>query len=466
LGNLQPRVWQATKSDLVIRIFSIAIPKRVLALLASEASTVMVLLLGVVPLRQDHEWIWLRYEGGFGRILLATGIFLLCMYYYNLYDSLVAKSLRESLTRLPEVLGTVYLALAAVYLLFPDLRLHLASVLLGVAVVGLAIAVVRRAYIAIVGSTRLAEPYVLVGTGALRCALEAEIRNRPELGIRLVDAWPERGAEVREGSSAQKRAWEVIPKQSVGVILAGEHRTGGLAERWEKSGRMVIEGQELYQTVTGKLWLDSFFDQKQQVPGTRWLFAVQLAGARLIAVLASLLLLVLVAPLMAAIAGAIRLDSAGPVIFRQRRVGQHGGIFTLYKFRSMHTNQSGPFRPTQPSDPRLTRVGAWLRRTRLDELPQLWNIFCGDMAFVGPRPVPREEEEQWNPPIPFHSLRWSVKPGVTGWAQVHLGYCATREDSVERLAYDLFYIKNLSVGLDLLILFQTTKILLQGHGAR
>lgn len=450
----------------MIRIFSIAIPKRMLALLASDASTVMILLLGVVPLRHDHEWIWLRYDGGFQRIVLAAAIFVLCMYYYNLYDSLVAKSLRESLTRLPEVLGTVYLALAVVYLLFPGLRLQLASVLLGIALVGLAIAVVRRTYIAIVGSPRLAEPYVLVGTGALRWALEAEIRNRPELGIRLVDPRLEGNTEGRKGTFDQKWAWQTARKQAVGVILAGDHGDEDLAERWKKSGQAVIEGQELYQTVTGKLWLDSFFEQPQQAPSTRWLFALQLAGVRLIAVLASLLLLLLAAPLMAVIAVAIRLDSSGPVIFRQRRIGQYGGIFTLYKFRSMHANQSGPFRPTQLSDPRLTRVGAWLRRTRLDELPQLWNICRGDMAFVGPRPFAWEEEHKWAEEIPFYTCRWAVKPGATGWAQVHRGYCATREDNVEKLAYDLFYVRNISVGLDLLILFQTTRILLQGHGAR
>lgn len=450
----------------MIRIFSIAVPKRMLALLASEVSTVVILLLGVVPLRHDHAWIWLRYEGGFNRVFVPAAIFLLCMYYYDLYDSLVLKSLRESLTRLPEVLGTACLALAVLYLLFPELRLRVASVLLGIALVGLAIALVRRTYIAIAGSPRLAEPYLLVGAGALRSALEAEIRNRPELGIRLVACWPDGQAEGRQEISDDQQAREATTDQAIGVILASDCDSRELAGRWRKSGRIVMEGRELFQTVTGKVWLDPRADEAHQAPESRLPFAAELAGTRVVSAFVSFTLLVLTAPLMAAIALAIRLDSPGPVIFQQKRVGQHGRNFTLYKFRSMRDGQNGPFRPTEPRDPRLTRVGAWLRRTRLDELPQLWNIFRGDMAFVGPRPFAWEEERKWAEDIPFYTRRWAVKPGATGWAQIHRGYCATREDNVEKLAYDIFYISNLSVGLDLLILFQTTKILLQGRGAR
>jgi lipopolysaccharide/colanic/teichoic acid biosynthesis glycosyltransferase len=117
-------------------------------------------------------------------------------------------------------------------------------------------------------------------------------------------------------------------------------------------------------------------------------------------------------------------------------------------------------------DDRITRLGRVLRRTSLDELPQLWNILRGDMYFIGPRPFVPEEEEQIVTQVPFYPQRWAIKPGATGWAQVHWGYCASLEDNAEKLSYDLFYIKNMSVGLDLLILFQTTKILLQGWGGR
>ena len=184
---------------------------------------------------------------------------------------------------------------------------------------------------------------------------------------------------------------------------------------------------------------------------------------------------------MALAAVAIRLDSEGPVIFRQQRVGEFGIPFTVFKFRTMFNDPSQvPKReqvaeppshnhigtPAQHDDPRITRVGRWLRRTRLDELPQLFNIVKGDISFVGPRPVPPHEEEQCAAVIPFYKERWLIKPGATGWAQINRGYNATIEDHKEKLAYDLFYIKNVSIGLDIYILFATLKILLLGRGGR
>jgi lipopolysaccharide/colanic/teichoic acid biosynthesis glycosyltransferase len=179
-------------------------------------------------------------------------------------------------------------------------------------------------------------------------------------------------------------------------------------------------------------------------------------------------LLIVLAPVMALVAVAIALDSPGPVIFRQERLGRAGRPFTLFKFRSMYV---GADRDAQPSpaqrrDPRITRVGRWLRRTRLDELPQLFNILRGDMYFVGPRPFVANQEEDCARHIPFYRQRWAVKPGATGWAQVQRGYCVTLEDNAEKLAYDLYYIKNISLGLDLLILFKTLKILLLGRGGQ
>jgi lipopolysaccharide/colanic/teichoic acid biosynthesis glycosyltransferase len=164
---------------------------------------------------------------------------------------------------------------------------------------------------------------------------------------------------------------------------------------------------------------------------------------------------------------AIRLDSPGPAIFRQKRVGEHGKLFTVYKFRSMYDGSDRKeLRPAEHGDNRITRVGKWLRRTRIDELPQLFNIVKGDMAFVGPRPFVPEQEEECAAKIPFYKERWLVKPGATGWAQINRGYNATLEDNREKLAYDLFYIKNVSLGLDLFIMFSTVKILLLGRGGR
>ncbi|HVB55747.1 MAG TPA: sugar transferase, partial [Candidatus Acidoferrales bacterium] len=174
------------------------------------------------------------------------------------------------------------------------------------------------------------------------------------------------------------------------------------------------------------------------------------------------------APIMALVAIAIRLDSPGPAIFKQERIGEGGKPFTVFKFRTMvdGADRDDNHRPAEKTDERFTRVGKFLRRTRLDELPQLFNILRGDMYFVGPRPFVPNQEQECLEKIPYYRQRWTVKPGATGWAQINRGYCTTIEDNTEKLAYDLFYIKNISVGLDLLIMFQTIKILLLSRGSR
>jgi exopolysaccharide biosynthesis polyprenyl glycosylphosphotransferase len=438
----------------MIRVFRVHLPARTLILAASETILSAVLFALTVAGSRDGAWPWLVYENGFLRIGAVTAIFLLCMYYYDLYDSVVLKSLREALTRLPEVLGTTCLALAVLYLAEPGIRLRLAPVLLGMALVGFSIAVVRRFFLAVTHSRRLAERFLLVGEGPLAEALAAAIERKPELGIRIVGTL---------GEGADSAAWS--GERIDGVIRASAAMRDG-AESARAAGVEAIDGIELYEIVTGKVWLDALRTEGAWARHAGSASPLLRTAGRAVSFAVSYLALLLSAPLMAAIAAAIRLESPGPVIFRQWRVGENGRVFTLYKFRSMRNGDHGPFRPASRNDERFTGVGRWLRRTRLDELPQLWNIVRGDMSFVGPRPFAWEEEREWAREIPFYTRRWCVKPGVTGWAQIRRGYCATREDNVEKLAYDLFYAKNLSFGLDMLILFHTTKILLQGRGAR
>ncbi len=166
-------------------------------------------------------------------------------------------------------------------------------------------------------------------------------------------------------------------------------------------------------------------------------------------------------------AAAIKLDSKGPVLFRQRRVGYDGEVFELLKFRSMTADAetAGPVWATA-NDSRATRVGRIMRKTRIDEIPQMWNVLKGDMSFIGPRPERPEFVEKLKEEIPFYFFRHAVKPGITGWAQVNFRYGASKEDAIEKLQYDLYYIKNLSAYLDVLILLKTIKVVLFGKGAR
>ena len=185
-------------------------------------------------------------------------------------------------------------------------------------------------------------------------------------------------------------------------------------------------------------------------------------------ILLSVVGMALALPLMAITAALIKLDSRGPVLFRQQRVGQNGRIFTLFKFRSMRQDAergSGAVWATA-GDPRITRIGRFIRKTRFDELPQLFNVLVGHMSFVGPRPERPEFVRLLQREIPFYLGRLAVKPGITGWAQVRGEYAASVEDTLEKLQYDLYYIKNLSLILDLLILFHTIQVVLFARGAR
>ncbi|MGH7043274.1 MAG: exopolysaccharide biosynthesis polyprenyl glycosylphosphotransferase [Acetobacteraceae bacterium] len=189
---------------------------------------------------------------------------------------------------------------------------------------------------------------------------------------------------------------------------------------------------------------------------------------RLLEILVSLILLVLTFPLMLVIALAVKLDSPGALLYRQRRVGLHGQPFTLFKFRSMRADAEAGGTPRWAArrDDRITRIGRFIRATRIDELPQLWNVLMGEMSLIGPRPERPHFVEQLAEVIPFYLARTHVKPGITGWAQVNYPYGASVEDAREKLSYDLYYLKNRSLLLDLLILVSTVRVILFHEGAR
>ena len=189
---------------------------------------------------------------------------------------------------------------------------------------------------------------------------------------------------------------------------------------------------------------------------------------RVISILISLACLALVLPLIPLVVLAIKASSPGPVLYRQRRVGRNDVVFNCYKFRTMIPDAEADTGPTWAGDddPRITPVGRILRTTRLDEIPQLWNVLNGDMALVGPRPERPEFVERLRQEVPYYNLRHVIRPGITGWAQVNYKYASSVEDAKEKLKYDLFYIKNMSFGLDLITLLQTTKVVFLGRGAK
>ncbi len=232
-------------------------------------------------------------------------------------------------------------------------------------------------------------------------------------------------------------------------------------------GVEVVDGHRMYEAECGRLSIDelkpSFLIFSQ---GFRRKPVVMVLK-RLVDVIGAFFGLLLLAPLLLIIAALIKLDSPGPVFYRQTRVGLHGYPYVLRKFRSMQQNaEDDGVKWASVSDDRVTRVGYWLRRLRLDELPQFINVLKGEMSLVGPRPERPHFVQELRTFIPFYDLRHTVRPGITGWAQTCFQYAASLEDSHMKLQYDLYYVKNLSLGLDFRILLRTFHVVLLGTGAR
>jgi sugar transferase (PEP-CTERM system associated) len=230
----------------------------------------------------------------------------------------------------------------------------------------------------------------------------------------------------------------------------------------------VEDGTTFYEKMSGKIMLENLRPSWIIFSTDFSVSPLWRLGKRVMDILLATTGSVLALPFMLVIAVLIKVDSSGPVFFTQERVGQRGKLFTLFKFRSMRVDAevtTGPIY-ADVNDVRVTRVGRWLRRCRLDELPQLLNVLKGDMSFVGPRPERLFFVEQFVKEIPFYIQRLSVKPGITGWAQVNYTYGANANDALEKLQLDLYYIKNMSLLLDLFILLKTVKITVLGEGAR
>jgi len=463
----------------LIRLFNVYYPTRVLLLLAGEGVLVFAAFaLAVLVRHRENTYLYLNFEGGFGQVGLTAGVCLICLYYFDLYDSLIISNQREVLIRLVQVLGATCLIMAPIYYLFPAAAMQAIVFTLGISLSGVFLALWRKMFLVINASLRLARRALVVGTGPQVKSLSSEIEKRPEWGVALVGYVGEapNSAEAMNGlrhlGSIEDLHAVVDRERADQVIVSMGERRGRLPIepllRLKSRGILVQDGSDVYETLTGKVPLDSMrlswllFARGFPVPHFVLIYK------RLMSIIFSSAGLILSLPIMALTAVAIKLDSRGPVIFRQKRVGQDGRLFDLFKFRSMklEDDPSAQYRPALENDDRITRVGAWIRRARLDELPQLYNILRGDMYFIGPRPFVPPQEEELAKAIPFYGQRWLVKPGATGWAQVNYGYCATVEDNTEKLAYDLFYIKNMSVGLDLLIAFRTIKVLLLGKGSR
>ena len=318
----------------------------------------------------------------------------------------------------------------------------------------------------------LRERVYVLGAGERAKKLVCGLVKRRELGADVVGWTGElQGALTRENISSHLRA--VAREKTVHrIIVAMQDRRDALPMpdllklRLEESIK-IEEATSWLEKISGKIEVENLYPSWIIfAEGFRFSGSFRLVR-RVLNFTAGFLSLLITTPIIPFIMLAIRLDSSGPALYRQKRVGRGGRTFTCYKFRTMRPDAEADIGPTwaDDDDPRITRVGRFLRTTRLDEIPQLLCVLKGDMAFVGPRPERPEFVEWLTREIPYYKVRHLVRPGITGWAQIRYKYGNTVLDAKEKLQYDLFYIKNASIGLDIFIMFQTIKILLLRRGA-
>jgi sugar transferase (PEP-CTERM system associated) len=457
----------------VIRLFNVYYPIRTLVLLAGEALIVCCsFLLGMALRHRDDLYVTLNYEGGYFKILLVTMVVLLFSHGFDLYDPTHFDAKGELYFRLLLVPGLVALILAGVSYFFPSFLPGNNSVLAGLVILTLALFAWRALYGWLVQQPYFRERVYVLGAGERAQRLVTGLQSRSELGIEVV-GWRENmdGAATRDAVASH--LMEQIQRHNVHrVIVAMPDRRGTLPVnellQLRLKGIKVEEAATWLERISGRIEVEQLYPS--------WLIFAEgfrfsagfMAVRRLLSIMVAALLLLLMLPIIPFVILAIKLDSPGAVLYRQKRVGRGGVIFYCYKFRTMRRDAEADTGPTwaDNDDPRITRIGKVLRISRLDEIPQVWCVLKGDMAFVGPRPERPEFVEWLTKEIPYYPVRHAVRPGITGWAQVRYKYGNTLEDAKEKLQYDLFYIKNGSIGLDLLIMFQTIKIVILGRGAK
>jgi len=415
------------------------------------------------------------------KAFLIAFVCMICLYFNDVYDLQITNSYFELGIRLLQALGASSIILACVYFLFQEMIIGKGIFFITIIISMLLIIMWRFFYKFLLTSGMFDQKIILLGSGEIGEQILNEIIKRRDCGYKVSTVI----MESHDGNLSSYQGIPVIYKKKYEglcqtakemsikkIVLDLKEKRGAFPTRellnCRTDGIDILEGNSFYEMLTGKLivgrinpaWL-IFSD------GFRKSFARRILK-RVVDVIISFFMLLLLLPVLFITAVLIKIDSKGTVFFSQERVGENRETYMVHKFRSMTANaeeHSGPVW-TQDDDNRVTRVGGYIRKLRIDEIPQLLNVLKGEMSFVGPRPERDYFIKKLEEIIPYYSQRFSVKPGITGWAQVRYGYGASVEDAVEKLNYDLFYIKNMSVFMDLIIILRTVKIVLFGKGAR
>jgi sugar transferase (PEP-CTERM system associated) len=463
----------------MIRLFRVFFPTSVVALLFSE---IVILLfcytLASYWLIDVDPTIFLLYDGGLLRISVVILTIILGLHLQDLYTEVRVRSRVLLLQQMCLGMGIAFLGQGLTSYVNPAWVLPRWVMLYGSGLSLVLLTSWRVVYIRLVFRALGVQKVLFVGASWSAQQIAARLAAKPELGFSVAgfvenpDDFPaEIPPQVRLGDLSSLR--RVVQEQHPDRIVVG------MAERRHRlpvnelldlrlSGIPISEASTMYEVAFGQVCTRDLRPAHliftTELGPSENLLLLQYAYSFLIALVSTILLL----PVLALVAAAIKLSSPGPVLFRQKRVGMHGRIFTLYKFRSMYADAEAHTGAVWAArdDPRTTPVGRWLRRLRLDELPQFFNILRGEMSLVGPRPERPEFVNVLTEKIPYYRQRHCVRPGITGWAQINCEYPDSLDDTVTKLEYDLYYIKNLSLALDVYIAFHTFKIMLLSRGSR
>ncbi|WP_022668881.1 TIGR03013 family XrtA/PEP-CTERM system glycosyltransferase [Desulfospira joergensenii] len=464
----------------MLRILKQYFPIRNMVFLILEGVIIFSTILLVTVLLTFSSSYWFDLMLVF-RITLITLICQISLYYNDLYDFEIASTIPEITIRLLQALGITSIALALIYYVFPLIILDQKIYVLSILFLMVFIVCWRIGYIQMLNRGMFNEKIIILGSSDLALDIYSEIDRTIDCGYTVSAIVPDPDQKdfkpsippeiVRQKSG--KKLCSLSSENGINkIVVALKEKRGNFPLedliKCRTAGIDVIEGSSFYEMLTGKVlvrkinpsWLvfsEGFQKSK---------FKTQLK--RLEDIVLASIMLILLSPLLVLVGILIKLDSMGPIFFVQDRVGKDKKEYMMHKFRSMVKDAEKLTGPVWAgdNDNRVTKVGRVIRKYRIDELPQLWEVLIGKMSLVGPRPERKYFTDQLEQEIPFYSQRFNVKPGLTGWAQVSYDYGATVEDAVEKLNYELFYIKNMSFALDIVIILKTVKTVLFGRGAR
>jgi sugar transferase (PEP-CTERM system associated) len=465
----------------MIRLFKVFVPTTVIALLISET----LLAFGCYLLSAYYLFInevdlqaFLFDDQGLARIATVTGILILGMYFQDLYNEFHVRSRVLLIQQLLFVIGAAFIAQALVAYLRRDWQLPKWLMIVGSALVFVVLFLWRMLYSSSISKVMGSQRILFLGSSPIVFEISGHLNQRPQLGLLPVGYLDEEDSPAQP-SKLLNRLGNLGNLRQIVNEIRPDRIVVGMKERRERlpvpellelrfAGLQTEDIATLYEATMGRVC-------SREIRPSQLIFSTELGPRRhsfqiqrLYSIVIAAIGIILSLPVMAIVALLVRLTSPGPILIRQTRVGLHNKPFTLYKFRSMFADAESRTGAVwaQRNDPRITPLGYWLRRLRLDEIPQLFNVARGEMSLVGPRPERPEFVATLSEQIPYYRQRHCVMPGITGWAQINYKYGDTIEDTIVKLEYDLYYIKHISPMLDLYIVFHTVKTMLLFRGAQ